>query len=63
VVPPAHWDKFGRDAPADAEDVDAWVARRLLNSASAMFREGHVLLSEENPPQGQTAQQAAAVSS
>jgi DNA-binding transcriptional ArsR family regulator len=37
----------GRDAPADAGDLDAWVARRLLNPASAMFREGHVLLSEE----------------
>jgi len=27
----------------------AWVARRLLNPASAMFREGHVLLSEAGP--------------
>jgi len=44
---PAYRDMCAADAPADPDDVDAWVARRLLNPASAMFREGHVLLSEE----------------
>jgi hypothetical protein len=28
-------------------DFDAWVVRRLLNPASAMFREGSLLLREE----------------
>jgi hypothetical protein len=35
------------DAPADARDFDAWVVRRLLNPASAMFREGNILLHEQ----------------
>jgi uncharacterized protein len=35
------------DAPADARDFDAWVVRRLLNPASAMFREGNILLYEQ----------------
>jgi uncharacterized protein len=35
------------DAPADVGDFDAWVARRLLNPAGAMFREGNVLLHEQ----------------
>ncbi|GAA3445088.1 AAA family ATPase [Planomonospora venezuelensis] len=35
------------DAPMSAADFDGWVARRLLRPASAMFREGDVLLHEE----------------
>jgi AAA+ ATPase superfamily predicted ATPase len=35
------------DAPADVRDFDAWVVRRLLNPAGAMFREGNVLLHEQ----------------
>lgn len=34
-------------ASAPADDLDGWVVDTLLNPASAMFREGHVLLSEE----------------
>jgi len=44
---PAYRDMCGGDAPESADDVDAWVVRRLLDPASAMFREGHLLLSEE----------------
>lgn len=36
------------DAPADVRDFDAWVIRRLLNPAGAMFREGNVLLHEQS---------------
>ncbi|HEX6471297.1 MAG TPA: ATP-binding protein, partial [Streptosporangiaceae bacterium] len=35
------------DAPRDGRDFDAWVIRRLLNPAGAMFREGNVLLHEQ----------------
>jgi AAA+ ATPase superfamily predicted ATPase len=44
---PAYYDFCAGDAPADTADIDAWVVRRLLNPASAMFREGRVLLAEE----------------
>lgn len=36
------------DAPADMKEFDAWVVRRLLNPASAMFREGNILLHEQS---------------
>jgi AAA+ ATPase superfamily predicted ATPase len=35
------------DAPDGSRDFDAWVVRRLLNPASAMFREGNILLHEQ----------------
>jgi uncharacterized protein len=35
------------DAPTDVRDFDAWVVRRLLNPAGAMFREGNMLLHEQ----------------
>lgn len=34
--------------PTDAEDLDPWVVRTLLDPASAMFREGNVLLAEQD---------------
>lgn len=33
--------------PASLKEFDSWVVRRLLNPASAMFREGNLLLREE----------------
>jgi AAA+ ATPase superfamily predicted ATPase len=44
---PAYRDFCAGDAPRDADDVDPWVVRRLLNPAGAMFREGRILLAEE----------------
>ncbi|WP_131745295.1 ATP-binding protein [Frankia sp. Cppng1_Ct_nod] len=44
---PAYLDFCAGDAPKDDGDLDAWVIRRLLNPAGAMFREGRVLLAEE----------------
>lgn len=41
---PGYRDMCG-SAPTD--DFDTWVVETLLNPSSAMFREGHVLLSEE----------------
>jgi AAA+ ATPase superfamily predicted ATPase len=35
------------DAPTNLREFDAWVVRRLLNPAGAMFREGNVLLHEQ----------------
>jgi DNA-binding HxlR family transcriptional regulator len=35
------------DRPASLAELDDWVARQLLDPASAMFREGNVLLAEE----------------
>ena len=35
------------DGPADRDDFDAWVVRRVLNPASPLFREGRYLLAEE----------------
>jgi hypothetical protein len=37
------------DVPGRAGDFGSWAARRLLNPASAMFREGGQLLREEAP--------------
>ncbi|MFN2496235.1 MAG: ATP-binding protein [Pseudonocardiaceae bacterium] len=34
--------------PSDRESFDQWVAQRLLNPASALFREGNLLLREES---------------
>ncbi|MGH3939794.1 MAG: AAA family ATPase [Pseudonocardiaceae bacterium] len=34
--------------PADRQSFDHWVAQRLLNPASALFREGSLLLREES---------------
>jgi AAA+ ATPase superfamily predicted ATPase len=44
---PAYKEMSGGAAPAGLEDFDRWVQRRLLNPASAMFREGGLLLREE----------------
>jgi uncharacterized protein len=44
---PAYQDMCGGAGPEDLAGFDAWVARRLLNPASAMFREGGLLLREE----------------
>lgn len=35
------------DAPAGADDFDAWVVRTVLNPASPLFREARYLLAEE----------------
>lgn len=35
------------DAPADLDDFDNWVERRVLNPTSALFREARYLLTEE----------------
>jgi AAA+ ATPase superfamily predicted ATPase len=45
---PAYLDMCGGVGPGSAEDLDTWVVRVLLNPASAMFREGNVLLAEED---------------
>jgi AAA+ ATPase superfamily predicted ATPase len=37
----------GDTAPGSGDELDEWVVTRLLDPASAMFREGHVLLAEE----------------
>lgn len=44
---PAYKDMCGGAGPASLDDFDRWVQRRLLNPASAMFREGTLLLREE----------------
>ncbi|MCG5216783.1 ATP-binding protein [Streptosporangium sp. KLBMP 9127] len=44
---PAYLEMCGGTGPADVGAFDRWVARRLLNPASAMFREGGLLLREE----------------
>jgi AAA+ ATPase superfamily predicted ATPase len=44
---PAYLDMCG-EAPAPGGDFGQWVVRHLLNPASAMFREGDVLLREES---------------
>lgn len=44
---PAYLEMCGGAGPADSGGLAAWVARRLLNPASAMFREGSLLLREE----------------
>jgi AAA+ ATPase superfamily predicted ATPase len=45
---PAYLDMSGGEPPRSLDSFDAWVAATLLNPASAMFREGNVLLSEED---------------
>lgn len=45
---PAYLDMCGRRRPNSAELFDAWVVSALLDPASAMFREGNVLLAEED---------------
>jgi hypothetical protein len=45
---PAYRDMCGGAGPASAADLYAWIRRTLLNPASAMFREGNVLLTEED---------------
>jgi len=44
---PAYKDMCGGSGPRSLTDFDRWVQRRLLNPASAMFREGGLLLREE----------------
>lgn len=44
---PAYKEMCGGAGPKDLADFDTWVQRRLLNPASAMFREGGLLLREE----------------
>ena len=44
---PAYRDMAGARPPTKSASLDTWVAKNLLNPASAMFREGNVLLSEE----------------
>jgi AAA+ ATPase superfamily predicted ATPase len=44
---PAYKDFSEGDHPTSLVDFDAWVVRRLLNPATAYFREGRVLLAEE----------------
>lgn len=44
---PAYKDMCAGNGPASLAQLGGWVARRLLNPASAMFREGGLLLREE----------------
>lgn len=44
---PAYREMSGIEPPASLADFDAWAVAALLNPASAMFREGYVLLAEE----------------
>lgn len=44
---PAYLEMCGGSGPEDRDGFDDWVRRRLLNPASAMFREGGLLLREE----------------
>jgi hypothetical protein len=44
---PAYKDMCGGSGPSSLAVLDRWVHRRLLNPASAMFREGGLLLREE----------------
>ncbi|MBV9448339.1 MAG: ATP-binding protein [Streptosporangiaceae bacterium] len=44
---PAYKDMCGGAGPRSLADFGSWVQRRLLNPASAMFREGGLLLREE----------------
>lgn len=44
---PAYKDMCGGSGPGSLAVFDRWVERRLLNPASAMFREGGLLLREE----------------
>jgi hypothetical protein len=44
---PAYKDMCGGSGPRSLAEFDRWVQRRLFNPASAMFREGGLLLREE----------------
>ena len=44
---PAYRDMCHGSAPTSVKQLDSWVAANLLYPASAMFREGRVLLAEE----------------
>jgi AAA+ ATPase superfamily predicted ATPase len=44
---PAYLEMCGGAKPSNVDAFDRWVERRLLNPASAMFREGGLLLREE----------------
>ncbi|MFC7242961.1 ATP-binding protein [Catellatospora aurea] len=44
---PAYLEMAGGAGPRSAADVDRWVQRRIVNPASAMFREGSLLLRED----------------
>jgi AAA+ ATPase superfamily predicted ATPase len=44
---PAYKEMSGGAGPRSVDEFDRWVQRRLLNPASAMFREGGLLLREE----------------
>jgi AAA+ ATPase superfamily predicted ATPase len=44
---PAYKEMCGGAGPRSVDEFDGWVQRRLLNPASAMFREGGLLLREE----------------
>ena len=44
---PAYLEMCGGAGPRSVDGFDRWVQRRLLNPASAMFREGRLLLREE----------------
>ncbi len=44
---PAYKDMCGGSGPGSLAEFDRWVQRTLLNPASAMFREGGLLLREE----------------
>lgn len=44
---PAYLEMCGGSGPGQLADFDDWVASRLLNPASAMFREGGLMLREE----------------
>lgn len=44
---PAYKDMCGGTGPGSLAEFDRWVQRRLLSPASAMFREGGLLLREE----------------
>jgi AAA+ ATPase superfamily predicted ATPase len=44
---PAYKDMCGGSGPRSLAEFDHWVQRRLMNPASAMFREGGLLLREE----------------
>ena len=45
---PAYRDMCSNVSPTSAGELDRWVVANLLNPASAMFREGNALLSEED---------------
>jgi len=45
---PGYRDMCGSEGPRSAGRLDRWVVSHLLNPASAMFREGNALLSEED---------------